>query len=209
MPGLFITFEGPEGGGKTTQIKRLATSLRNLGHRILITREPGGTRFGEQIRKILLHQHKKGLDPRTELFLYLGSRSQHVSQIIVPALIKRKIVICDRFSDSTLVYQGSGRRLNMTFVRSAVGFASKPVTPNLTFLLDLNVRKGLRRVKKRGHVNRFDLENIEFHERIRRGFLNLSRREPRRIFRVDAEQSPKTVQDEIWAIVSKKLSNPE
>ncbi|HSG05356.1 MAG TPA: dTMP kinase [Nitrospiria bacterium] len=206
MRGLFITFEGPEGGGKTTQIKRLAAALRRKGYRPKITREPGGTRLGEQIRRLLLRQHKKGLDPRTELFLYLGSRSQHISEVILPALKAGRIVLCDRFSDSTLVYQGSGRRLNMTFVGSAVAFASKPLKPDVTFLLDLNIKKGLARVRKRGQANRFDRESLEFHQRIRRGFLSLARREPRRIYRIDAEQESGTVQAQIWEIISRKLA---
>lgn len=206
MNGLFITFEGPEGSGKSTQIRRLATTLRKNGLQSLITREPGGTLLGEKIRKILLQKTREGIDPRSELFLYLASRSQHIRQLILPALKKGTIVLCDRFSDSTRVYQGKGRGLDRGFVDAAVKFSSHPLNPHLTFLLDLDVKEGLSRVKKRGRSNRFDKESLLFHNRVRKGFLELARKEPRRIFRIDAGGDRDRVQEEIWKRVQRKLA---
>lgn len=206
MRGLFITFEGTEGSGKSTQIRILARRLTRLGHAVVITREPGGTRFGEQIRKVLLSVQNHGLDPRAELFLYLASRTQHLEEVILPALKKGKAVLCDRFSDATLAYQGFGRRLEMKIVRAAVDYAAKGISPDLTLLLDLDVRVGLARVRERGRSNRLDREQNEFHERVRRGYLRLARMNPKRIRIVKASRDPEAVAREIKTIVDRLLN---
>jgi len=205
MRGFFITFEGTEGVGKSTQIRILARRLTRLGHTVVITREPGGTRFGEQIRKVLLNIQNHGLDPRAELFLYLASRTQHLEEVILPALQKGKVVLCDRFSDATLAYQGFGRRLEMKIVRAAVAYAAKGVSPDLTLLLDLDVRVGLARVRDRGRSNRLDRELREFHERVRRGYLRLARRNPGRIKIVEADRDPAAVAGDIQRVVDRRL----
>lgn len=203
--GLFITFEGTEGSGKSTQIKLLARRLIRLGFPVVTTREPGGTRFGEQIRKVLLSLQNRRLDPRAELFLYLASRTQHLEEVILPALQKGKVVLCDRFSDATLAYQGFGRRLEMKIVRAAVDYAAKGISPDLTLLLDLDIRVGLIRVRDRGRSNRLDREQREFHERVRAGYLRLARLDPRRIKIVEASREPAAVFDDIQTIVDRLL----
>ena len=185
MRGLFITFEGVEGCGKTTQMEKLAVDLARRGFKILKTREPGGTPVGEKIREVLLDLKNHNLDSRTELFLYLASRSQHREDIIAPALKQGRIILCDRYSDATLAYQGFGRKLNWKFVRMAVDYAALSQQPDITFLLDLDVRKGLARVKKRGRTNRLDREKISFHQRVRSGYLQLARTSKGRIKVID------------------------
>ena len=206
MRGFFITFEGTEGSGKSTQIETLARYLIRHGHKVVNTREPGGTAFGEQIRRVLLSVKNRRLDPRAELFLYLASRTQHLEEVILPALKKGKIVLCDRFSDATVAYQGFGRRLDRNVVRSAVAYAAKGLSPDLTLLLDLDVRLGLARVKNRGRSNRLDREQREFHQRVRAGYLRLARSEPRRIKIVEASRSPQDVARNIKKIVDRYLA---
>jgi dTMP kinase len=205
MRGYFITFEGTEGSGKSTQIEILARHLIRHGHKVVTTREPGGTAFGEQIRRVLLSVKNHRLDPRAELFLYLASRTQHLEEVILPAMKKGKIVLCDRFSDATVAYQGFGRRLDMKVVRTAVGYAAKGLSPDLTLLLDLDVRLGLARVKDRGRSNRLDREQREFHQRVRVGYLRLARSESGRIKIVEASQSPREVAEHIQKIVDRYL----
>lgn len=207
MSGLFITFEGTEGCGKTTQLERLARDLTRLGYDVVKTREPGGTLFGEQIRKVLLSVKNHRLDHRAELFLYLASRSQHLEEVVRPALEKGKIVLCDRFSDATIAYQGFGRRLDMKMVRAAVRYAAYHLKPDVTILLDLDVRWGLARVKNRGVRNRLDREDLAFHERVRNGYLDLAKREPRRIHRVDASRSTEAVAQDIQKILRPHLKD--
>jgi len=203
--GFFITFEGTEGSGKSTQIEILARRLIRRGHSVVTTREPGGTRFGEQIRKVLLSVQNHRLDPRAELFLYLASRTQHLEEVILPALRKGKIVLCDRYSDATLAYQGFGRRLDMKIVRAAVTYAAKGFSPDRTLLLDLDVRVGLARVRDRGGSNRLDRELREFHERVRAGYLHLARMNRGRIKIVEASREPAAVSDDIQTIVDRLL----
>jgi dTMP kinase len=205
MRGFFITFEGIEGSGKSTQIESLARRLTRLGHSVIVTREPGGTRFGEQIRKVLLSVQNRRLDPRAELFLYLASRTQHLEEVILPALQKGKVVLCDRFSDATLSYQGFGRRLDMKTVRTAVDYAAKGFSPDLTLLLDLEVRVGLARVRDRGRSNRLDREQREFHERVRAGYLRLARMNRKRIEIVEASREPSAVARDIQTLVDRRL----
>jgi dTMP kinase len=206
MRGFFITFEGTEGSGKSSQIGILARYLTQQGHRVVATREPGGTPFGEQIRKVLLNVKNHRLDSRAELFLYLSSRTQHLEEVILPALNKGKIVICDRFSDATLAYQGYGRRLDLKFVRPAVDFSAKGLSPDLTLLLDLDVDVGLARVRIRGRRNRLDREEQQFHERVRAGYLRLARMDRKRIRLIEASDKPKVVAREIRVIVDRYLN---
>lgn len=205
MRGFFITFEGIEGSGKSTQIEILARHLTRHGYKVVMTREPGGTAFGEQIRGVLLNVKNRRLDPRAELFLYLASRTQHLEEVVLPALKKGKIVLCDRFSDATVAYQGFGRQLDLKLVRKAVDYAAKGVSPDLTLLLDLDVRQGLARVRFRGGRNRLDREQRKFHQRVRVGYLRLARMEPRRIKIVDASRSPQDVSKDLQTIVGRCL----
>jgi dTMP kinase len=193
--GLFITFEGTEGSGKTTQCRRLARALRFQGHQVIETREPGGTPLAESIRRLLLSRSTaqsthETITPACETALILACRSQHVAHVIRPALAQGTIVLCDRFFDSTLAYQGYGRNLDTTFLHQSHQFATEGLTPHLTFLLDLPIQDGLTRRRKSKHQNRLDQESLDFHQRVRRGFIALAKQNPQRIRKLDARQSP-------------------
>jgi len=195
LSGLFITFEGTEGSGKTTQCRRLARTLRAQGYQVVETREPGGTPLAEAIRRLLLAHSKtpstnEPITPECETALILAARSQHVAQVIRPALAQGMIVLCDRFFDSTLAYQGYGRHRDMTFLNLSHQFATGGLTPHLTFLLDLPTREGLARRQQAKHQNRLDRESLDFHQRVRRGFIALATQHPQRIQKLDARQSP-------------------
>jgi dTMP kinase len=181
--GFFITFEGPEGGGKSTHIRLLADFLRRRRFRVLVTREPGGTQMAHALRQILLESGDR-LSALAELFLYEADRAQHVAEFIGPALRKGNIVLCDRFTDSTVAYQGNGRGLDKKIIRILNDVASQGVKPNLTILLDVPVERGLRLAAKRnkGH-DRLERAGLAFHRRVRQGFLRRARQEPHR-FRV-------------------------
>ena len=205
-PGLFITFEGPEGSGKTTQCQHLAEWLQTKGQSVLITREPGGTPLAEAIRTLLLGHQPSSINqpepreiitPACEAALVLAARAQHVSCTIIPALQKGRIVLCDRFFDSTLAYQGFGRGLNRKSLTQFNDFVTGGLTPTLTFLLDLPVKEGLQRRKASSHQNRMDQESLAFHERVRRGFSALARQDPRRWRTLDARQPPEPLAEEI------------
>lgn len=212
MKGLFITFEGTEGSGKTTQISLLADHLASAGRAVTVTREPGGTPIGDQVRKILLDPSNKALHPRAELLLYAASRAQHLSERIFPALEAGSIVLCDRYSDATLAYQGYGRGLDIGTIRTLDQIVSGGMSPHLTFLLDLDAAAGLSRARGRNsstgleHEGRFENEDAAFHDRVRRGYLTLARQEPERILVVDASREPEAVQREIRAVVDELLS---
>ena len=200
--GVFITFEGTEGSGKTTQCKRLARSLRARGHRVLLTREPGGTPLAEAIRNLLLtsplsSNSKEHMTPACETLLIMAARVQHIDHVIVPALSNGTIVLCDRFFDSTLAYQGYGRNVNIQSMRMMNRFVTGGLEPDLTFLLDLPVEQGLRRRQRSRHQNRIDQESAVFHEQVRKGFLRLAGQSPRRIQKMDALQSPHVLAGEI------------
>lgn len=199
---LFVTFEGIEGCGKTTQINHLASFLRGISRSFLVTREPGGTEIGEQIRQILLTSDSVGMEPMAELFLYAAARVQHLSQAISPALREGKIVLCDRFADATVAYQGFGRRLDLAWVEEMNARAMGNVKPDLTFLLDLPVEEGLRRAWKRmenrtAKEDRFEKESLEFHQRVREGYLILARRDPQRIMILDGMRDEQILHQEI------------
>jgi dTMP kinase len=182
MKGLFLTFEGPEGGGKTTQISRLEADLRAAGCAVTRTREPGGDAVGEKVRELLLHGT---VGAEAELLLFAAARAQNVAQVIRPALEAGHIVLCDRFTDSTLAYQGHGRGLPEDLIRRINAFATGGLVPDRTFLLDLPPAVGLAR-QPNEKKDRLDREALAFHERVRAGFLALAADEPERITRIDA-----------------------
>ena len=201
--GHFITLEGPEGSGKSTQIRHLAATLRRSGYRVVQTREPGGTVVAEAIRQILLRSSsREQITPSTETLLILAARSQHVTHVIEPALHRGAIVLCDRFSDSTFAYQGFGRGLDLAWLRTANAVATKGCGPDLTLLLDIPVTVGLsRRRKARGKPNRLDRESERFHRLVRKGFLKLAAQSPRRITVIHTDRPEETVRAEIEAVV--------
>jgi dTMP kinase len=203
---LFITLEGPEGSGKSTHAPRLAEYLRSLGHDVLLTREPGGTSIGDQIRAILNDHSNAGMLPHTEILLFCASRAQLVTQMIQPHLEKGGTVVCDRFSDSTLAYQGFGHGLKFSALRSITAFADGGLKPHLTILLDLPVEAGLARRRQSGSDwNRLDALEVEFHRRVRQGYLQLARKEPRRWVRIDSNREEEEVWEEIRQAVGSRL----
>ena len=202
---MFITFEGPEGSGKTTQIPLLRDFLRAAGYRVFTTREPGGTAIGDQIREVLLANRNTEMHPRTEILLFQASRAQLVEQEILPRLARGEIVICDRYADSTLAYQGYGHRVDLPRLRGIVDFATGGLKPDLTLLLDLDVEIGLARRAAEGGVNRMDAFALEFHRRVRAGYHQLAAAEPDRWVIVDANQPPERVQAAVREIVGERL----
>ncbi|OGN93347.1 MAG: dTMP kinase [Chloroflexi bacterium RBG_13_50_21] len=202
---MFITLEGPEGSGKTLQLPKLADYLRQCGYDVLTTREPGGTYISEQIRTVLHNLENKEMNPRTEILLFQASRAQLVEQLIRPHLIKGGVVVSDRYADSTLAYQGFGHQIEIEPLRVLVTFATGGLKPDLTILLDVDVEVGLRRKELKGEWNRLDAYNLEFHQRVRQGYLQLVRAEPERWEVIDASQAPTLVQNEIRRVVSERL----
>lgn len=208
----FITFEGGDGTGKTTQIREVGVYLGELNRSCVVTREPGGTALGKMIRKVLLEASASEIAASTELFLYLADRAQHVNEIIVPALESDKIVLCDRFTDSTLAYQGYGRGIDVSWLRQLNDTASAAVRPDLTFLFDCPVEMGLARAARRSaqsagrpQEDRFEREELEFHERVRQGFLELARAEPERFRIIDASRSVAEIAKRIREIIDREL----
>lgn len=210
--GLLITFEGVEGSGKSTQCARLAKRLREAGHRVLETREPGGTPLAERIRSLFLgtaagSAPTEPITPESEALLVFACRSQHVAHVIAPAISNGVIVLCDRFMDSTLAYQGYGRGLEVQHLRRLNHFATKGLVPALTLLFDLPAQTGLARRKRNDlELNRLDRETKRFHERVRRGFLALAAREPRRVKVLDARAAPDDIEAEAWTLVRRLLA---
>jgi dTMP kinase len=206
--GLFITLEGPEGSGKSTQAARLAAHLRGQGRQVLLTREPGGTPVSEQIRGLIINHANAELHPHAEFLLFCASRTQLVHQVIRPHLAMEGTVVCDRFSDSTLAYQGFGRGLDLQMLDTVNRFAADGLTPDITFLLDLPVEIGLERRKlSGGEWNRMDAQTLAFHQRVRDGYLALAQKEPARWARVDASVDTELVWDQIHAALDRFLSH--
>ena len=211
---MFITLEGIEGSGKTTQIQTIARWLTAAGHDFLITREPGGTPIGGQIRSILLHPENLDLVPTAELLLYVADRVQHLETVIRPALASGKVVVCDRYFDATLVYQGYARGLDKEMIRRLHQFTCGGFAPSLTILLDLEPEDGLCRAWQRidtdadhAKESRFEEEKMAFHNRVREGYLDLARRQPDRFVIVDAAADPGTVSQRIETVLSERISS--
>lgn len=204
---LFITFEGPEGCGKTTQIKLLAEALTAQGCNVLSLREPGGTSIGDQIREVLHDLRNTEMHARAEILLYNAARAQIVEQRIKPHLAAGGIVLCDRFADSTLAYQGYGRMLNLADVRHIVSFATQNLKPDLTLYLDIDVEAGLaRRRTGGGEWNRMDDQTVEFYRRVREGYRALMTEAPQRWVSIDAAREVSEVQRDILVEVEKRLT---
>ncbi|HDH34200.1 MAG TPA: dTMP kinase [Nitrospirae bacterium] len=198
----FISFEGIEGSGKSTQVKALAEYLRAKGHNVVETAEPGGTKIGNKIRQLLL-EPENHMDPMAELLLYYSSRAQHVREIIYPAIIDNSIVITDRFIDSTIAYQGYARGIDLDLINTLNNIVVPDMKPFLTFLLDLDVEEGLSRNRRAQKEDRFELETIKFHNRVRKGFHQIAAEEPKRIKIVDASVSAEDVSRKVIEILEK------
>jgi len=204
--GKFITFEGGEGCGKTTHIKRIAARLRASGRTVLVLREPGGTDVGEQIRQVLQYSKQSAkMLAETELLLFCASRAQLVREIIQPALAAGQIVIADRFFDSTTVYQGAGRQLDVAVVKFINEFASGDCRPDRTLVIDLDPRIGLERARGRELFDRMENQSLDFYDRVRQGYLTLAQHEPARVKIVDGNQSLAVVEQQIWELLQHVL----
>jgi len=202
--GFFISFEGPEGGGKSTQIHRLAVSLAEQGYSVWTTREPGGTRVGEMIRPILLGQRQTRMTPWSEALLFTAARAQHVEEVIRPRLARGELVLCDRYTDSTLAYQGYGRGLDLDTLRRLQAQATGGLQPDLTILLNLPVETGLSRIPRPAQ-DRLDRETATFHQRVRAGYQEMAAADPRRWREVDAAADADQVAKRILGLVSEAL----
>jgi dTMP kinase len=204
---LFITFEGVEGSGKTTQIQRLKKYLTQKGIRCKVTREPGGCSIGEKIRQILLNPDHREMVPATEFLLYEAARAQHVNEVIKPFLERDGVVLCDRFSDATLAYQGYGRGIDLKWIQRLNHLSSQGLQPDVTFLLDCPSDVGLERAIQRNRTlkqereERFEMEELKFHQRVRKGYLAIARKEPRRVKVIDTRQGEEKVFEKIQKIV--------
>jgi len=206
---MFITLEGIEGSGKTTQVARLVDFLEGKGLECIATRQPGGTLIGENIRSILLDPASKALEPTAELLLYMADRAQHIHELIRPCLMDGKTVVCDRYYDATVVYQGFARGLDIKLIRKLHHLLFEGLKPDITLLLDLPPRLGLKRAweqlntgQRSGQESRFEAEKVAFHEKVRAGYLELARHEPDRIRVIDAVPPP----DQVFADISKIVS---
>jgi dTMP kinase len=203
----FVTFEGPEGCGKTTQVALAAARLRSLGHAVLETREPGGTEIGRKIREILMNVENTHLDPAAEWLLYEADRRQHVIETIRPALAGSAFVVCDRYSDSTEAYQQAGRGIEASAVRFVDGIARDGLVPDLTLLFDVEPATGLARARRRdGRDGRFEAADMAFHDRVRAAYFEIARREPERVRIIRADTNAEAVFEEAWAILAARFS---
>jgi dTMP kinase len=208
---LFITFEGVEGSGKTTQIQRLRSYLTRRGIPCKVTREPGGCPISEKVRKILLNPDHSGMVPLSELFLYEAARAQHVKEVIIPHMKKGGIVLCDRFGDASMAYQGFGRGVDLALIEGLNRHAYQGVKPDITFLLDCPSTMGLKRALDRNKAqgnnkqDRFEREKIKFHRRVRNGYLSLARKDPRRVKVIDTREGEEKVFQKIRTIVEEVI----
>lgn len=205
--GFFITFEGGEGSGKSIQVEILTSHLHEEGYAVVVTREPGGTRLGEQVRNITHDPENVDLEAITEAYLMAASRAQHVAQIIEPALEAGKIVVCDRYVDSSIAYQGYGRKLGADVIEKLNDLAVNGAIPDLTILLDTPIDIGLkRRAKSRKNKDRLDLQERVFYERVNEGYRTLAKAEPDRFVVIDATKSIEAVASEVWSVVKDRLT---
>jgi dTMP kinase len=207
--GLFITFEGCEGSGKTTVSKYLYNRLKEEGYDVIYSREPGGVDIAEQIRAVILNVNNTAMDPRTEALLYAASRRQHLAEVVLPALNEGKIVLCDRFVDSSLVYQGYARGIGIDKVWELNQFAIDDCMPDMTLYYDVDVEIGLARVKSRGELNRLDSENIEFHKSVRHAYQLIAEKYPERIVTIDSNQCLQTVEKESYRLLKNRIDTNE
>jgi dTMP kinase len=209
MPGIFLSFEGSEGSGKSTQAVLLADALRARGHEVVVTREPGGTQRGQVLRHLLLDPTEPLLAPSAELLLMLADRAQHVQELIAPALAANKVVITDRFMDSTTAYQGYGRGFEQALLEQLNTLACGSYMPAMTFLMDLPVTEGLQRARRRrgetATADHFEAESVAFHERVREGFLAIARAEPHRVHVLDATRSKEQVHQDILSALQRVI----
>ncbi len=195
--GQFITLEGIEGAGKSTMVNFIAEQLRNAGSDIVVTREPGGTRIGEQLREILLDKNNEQLCDDAELMIIFAARAQHLKQVIEPALTSGKHVLCDRFTDASYAYQGGGRGINQQRIAQLEDWVQQGISPDLTLLFDLDVDTGLRRANKRGEADRFEQEQVDFFERVRQCYLDRAHAEPDRFSIIDSGDTIERVKEQI------------
>jgi dTMP kinase len=202
---MFITLEGPEGSGKTSHIPPLVEYLREKGYIVFPTREPGGTSIGEQIREVIHDLKNEEMHPRTETLLYQAARAQIVEQVFKPRLAAGEIVISDRYYDSTIAYQGYGHQQDLEQVRALVKYATVGLIPDLTVLLDVDIEEGLKRKKKDNEWNRLDAYTVEFHQRVRAGYLEMVKQEPNRWVVVDAGKEWGEVQDDLRKVIEANL----
>jgi dTMP kinase len=208
--GLFITFEGPEGSGKSTQLRRLAARLRTEGRTVVETAEPGGTAIGMQIRRVLLDAKNHELRPTTELLLMFAARAQNVDELVLPALSRGEIVLCDRFTDSSLVYQGAARGLGADVVYEVDRIACRGLVPDLTIVVDIATELGLERARTRNQntqdvETRLDEHAVDFHRKVRDAYLQLAADEPNRVKLIDGSGSEEDVEKEVWSAVLEAL----
>lgn len=203
MKGLFITFEGIEGSGKTTQIKRLRHWFIDRGYETVVTREPGGTSISEAIRGVLLNPEHESMASNTELLLYSAARAQHVTELVKPALEAGVMVLCDRFADSTTAYQGYGRGVDRALLSELNALATGGLQPDVTLLFDLPVENGLQRALRGRLPDRIEQESMEFHKRVRDGYLELAKTFPDRMFVIPAEQAPDAVATAVIEVVQR------
>lgn len=210
VSGIFITIEGPDGAGKTSVISELYPRLQLIAKEgIIKTREPGGIRIAEKIRQIILDPRNEEMDERTEALLYAAARRQHLVEVILPALNEGKIIICDRFVDSSLAYQGAGRRIGMSEIAQINEFATEGTTPHFTLYLDVDSDTGLRRIQQnRTHqIDRLDSEGLEFHQRVRHAYLKIAEENPQRITKIDARMGLQEVVDKSFAAIVERFPN--
>ncbi|KHD84165.1 dTMP kinase [Heyndrickxia ginsengihumi] len=207
MNGIFITVEGPEGAGKTSVLQKIGQELIRQGLNIVLTREPGGIRIAEQIREVILNKENTEMDERTEALLYAASRRQHLVEKVIPALEKGDIVLCDRFVDSSLAYQGYGRNIGMDEVWSINQFATNGIMPDMTIYFDVDIERGLNRIAKNDQreVNRLDLETLDFHKRVQEGFDLLLKKFPDRFVKIDANEDFEKVYEHALELIKKLL----
>ncbi|MCP1638499.1 dTMP kinase [Streptococcus gallinaceus] len=205
--GIFITFEGPDGAGKTSVLQDLLPQLEQFGREIVTTREPGGVAIAESIREVILDPQNIAMDDKTELLLYIAARRQHLKERILPALEKGQLLLVDRFIDSSVAYQGFGRGLNAADIDWLNDFATDGLKPDLTLYFDINVEEGLARIarNKDRDVDRLDMETVDMHERVRQGYLSILEKEVQRMVKIDASQPLEAVVADALAVIKKRF----
>ncbi|GAX88697.1 dTMP kinase [Effusibacillus lacus] len=207
MSGLFITFEGPDGAGKSTQLQLLADHLGSLGIEYITTREPGGTPLADKIRALLLDPDNKSMAPKTEALLYAASRAQHVEEVIRPALLEEKVVLCDRYIDASIAYQAVGLGLSPEMIRRWNEEATEGLWPHRTFLIDIDTEQGLSRIEEKRGLDRIEGREVSYHKRVRETFLALAAKEPNRFVILDGTKSIQEIADRVRHEMD-KLLNP-